>query len=128
MRPLELTLKAFGPYVSEQTLDLRAFSGGGLYLITGDTGSGKTMLFDAMTFALYGEPSGDSRESGMLRSKAAPPDELTSVTFTFEDAGQVWTVYRECGSTAMGRSRRSARRRRGSGTRTGGSPRRSRSP
>ncbi|MBQ2546936.1 MAG: AAA family ATPase, partial [Clostridia bacterium] len=97
MRPLELTLKAFGPYVSEQTLDLRAFSGGGLYLITGDTGSGKTMLFDAMTFALYGEPSGDSRESGMLRSKAAPPDELTSVTFTFEDAGQVWTVYREWG-------------------------------
>ena len=97
MRPLELTLKAFGPYVSEQTLDLRAFSGGGLYLITGDTGSGKTMLFDAMTFALYGEPSGDSRESGMLRSKAASPDELTSITFTFEDAGQVWTVYREWG-------------------------------
>ncbi|MBQ3707825.1 MAG: SMC family ATPase [Clostridia bacterium] len=97
MRPLELTLKAFGPYITEQTLDLRLLTGGGLYLITGDTGSGKTMLFDAMTFALYGEPSGGSRESGMLRSKAAPPDVVTSVRFTFEDAGQVWCVYREWG-------------------------------
>ena len=97
MRPLTLTLRAFGPYLSEQTLDLRDLTSGGLYLITGDTGAGKTMLFDAMTFALYGEPSGESRESGMLRAKAAPPDAVTSVLFTFEDAGQAWTVYREWG-------------------------------
>ncbi len=97
MRPLALTLRAFGPYLSEQTLDLRKLTDGGLYLITGDTGSGKTMLFDAMTFALYGEPSGESRDSGMLRSKAAPPDAVTSVCFTFENAGQVWHVYREWG-------------------------------
>lgn len=97
MRPIELTMQAFGPYANEVTLQLADITNGGLYLICGDTGAGKTMLFDAITYALYGEASGNSRESSMLRSKYAPSDAMTYVKLRFENAGKEYTVYREWG-------------------------------
>ena len=94
MRPVSLKLSAFGPYAGAQAVDFAALGRQGLYLITGDTGAGKTTIFDAITYALYGEPSGDARDAGMLRSKYASPDTPTYAELTFENKGKTYTVRR----------------------------------
>ena len=97
MKPIRLTMTAFGPYAGRVELDLARICSGGLYLICGDTGSGKTMLFDAITYALYGEASGNTREAAMLRSKYAEPEDYTSAELEFDLAGARYVVHRKLG-------------------------------
>ena len=84
MRPVRLTMSAFGPYAGKTEIDFEALGSQGLYLITGDTGAGKTTIFDAIVFALYGEASGDMRRADMFRSKYAKEDVPTYVEFVFD--------------------------------------------
>lgn len=94
MRPLKLTMSAFGPYSDTITLDMNALGSEGLYLICGDTGAGKTTIFDAITFALYGEASGSNRNSSELRSKSASVDTKTFVELVFKIGKDTYTVRR----------------------------------
>ena len=101
MRPLKLTISAFGPYAGESVLDLEQLGDRGLYLITGDTGAGKTMLFDAICFALYGRSSGQERNIGgtkdngeLFRSQYAKPETETFVELEFLNRGERYTVRR----------------------------------
>ena len=94
MRPLTLTLSAFGPYAGLTVIDLDQLGKKGIYLITGDTGAGKTTLFDAIAFALYGETSGDMRQPQMMRSKYAAPDMKTFVELVFDYGGNTYKINR----------------------------------
>lgn len=94
MKPEKLVISAFGPYAGENTIDFEQLGEHGLYLITGDTGAGKTTIFDAITFALYGEASGTVREAGMFRSKYAKAETETFVELTFAYQGKEYIVRR----------------------------------
>ena len=94
MKPKKLVISAFGPYGEKTVVDFEKLGEKGLYLITGDTGAGKTTLFDAITFALYGEASGNVRETGMFRSKYSPDDVPTYVELTFIYQGKDYKVTR----------------------------------
>ena len=96
MRPIRLEMSAFGPYAGLETVDFTRLGESGLFLIAGDTGAGKTTLFDAISFALYGVASGGTkRRSGKsFRSDFARAEDETWVRFTFESGGKRWTVRR----------------------------------
>jgi len=94
MRPIILTVSAFGPYADAITLNFEELGENGLYLICGDTGAGKTTIFDAITYALYGEASGDNRKSEMFRSKYAKNSTQTFVYLKFSCKGQEYEVRR----------------------------------
>ena len=94
MRPIKLTLSAFGPYAGKMEFDFDKLGTGGLYLITGDTGAGKTTIFDAITYALYGDPSGNNREVSMFRSKYADIKTPTFVRLVFKYKGKEYIIER----------------------------------
>ena len=92
MKPLRLSMEAFGPYAERTDIDFSRLDRG-LFLITGSTGSGKTMIFDAMCYALFGETSGGRREQSMLRSDIT--DSKPWVELEFEHRGRRYVVHRE---------------------------------
>lgn len=92
MKPLSLTMQAFGSY-QQAHIDFTQVQNG-IFLITGDTGAGKTTIFDAITFALFDETSGGKRSGEMMRSQYAPPDLITQVEFQFLYYDQTYTVIR----------------------------------
>ncbi|GMO60101.1 MAG: SMC family ATPase [Treponemataceae bacterium] len=96
MRPIKLTISGFGPYAGKTELDFDTLGTRGLYLIAGDTGAGKTTIFDAITFALYGEPSGETRETSMLRSKYADDatDTYVEMDFIYGGGGKTYSIRR----------------------------------
>ncbi len=96
MKPLRIIMCAFGPYADRTEIDMTKLGSHGLYLVTGDTGAGKTTIFDAVCYALFNTASGDTRDNAKLfRSKYADSSILTYVEMTFEYYGRTYTVYRE---------------------------------
>lgn len=108
MKPLQLTMSAFGPFCQVTTIDFRQAQRSGIFLISGKTGAGKTTILDAITFALYGKASGSSRKSENFRSKTAPPQLECYVILTFILDDKEYTVRR--------RPRQELEKKRGSGT------------
>ncbi|MBQ5849649.1 MAG: SMC family ATPase, partial [Lachnospiraceae bacterium] len=94
MRPLRLKMSAFGPYSGNVEINMSDLGEHGLYLITGDTGAGKTTIFDAICFALFGNASGANREASMLRSKYADIATPTEVELLFSHADKEYIVKR----------------------------------
>ena len=96
MRPIRLVMQAFGPYAETQILNMDVLGETGIYAITGETGAGKTTIFDAIVYALYGSGSGEDRKDGKgLRALAASPDLETKVELEFLSGGKIYTVIRK---------------------------------
>ncbi|SIS37268.1 AAA family ATPase [Salimicrobium flavidum] len=94
MEIVELTLQAFGPYKQQQTISFEKLKQYPIFLITGPTGAGKTSIFDAICFALYGKASGSDRDQETLRSQLSTPEEKTFVTFTFRINNHTYSLFR----------------------------------
>ncbi|MEG1583683.1 MAG: AAA family ATPase, partial [Anaerovorax sp.] len=94
MKPVKLSISAFGPYGSRTEVDFSQFGEQGVFLITGDTGAGKTTIFDAITYALFGSVSGSTRTLDTLRSHFAHGDTETFVELLFTHKGQTYRIKR----------------------------------
>ncbi|MDE5600439.1 MAG: AAA family ATPase, partial [Oscillospiraceae bacterium] len=94
MRPIKLKMTAFGPYAGTQKIDFSVFKDTELFLISGDTGAGKTTIFDAISFAIYGSVSGQRKFSRTLKSDFADAKSLCSVELEFESKGKVYKIVR----------------------------------
>ena len=94
MRPIELKMTAFGPYQGTEVIDFSKLGDKNLFLVTGPTGAGKTTIFDAISYALYGETSGSDRPEKSVKCQSAPLDILCQVSLSFELHGQVYNVLR----------------------------------
>ena len=94
MRPVSMRLCGWGPYREEQHIDFERLASKGLFLITGDTGAGKTTLFDAITYAVYGDMSGQLREKNTVRSDFADGNIPTFVDLTLTHRGETYRIYR----------------------------------
>ena len=94
MKPLKLTLSAFANYADKQEIDFTKLNGRNIFLVTGKTGAGKTTIFDAVSYALYGSPSGDFRDVASLRSDYADGSVKTYVELEFELRGKIYKIIR----------------------------------
>ena len=94
MRPIKLTMNAFGSFLETTIIDFETLNNAGFYLVTGETGSGKTTIFDAIMFALYGEPSGNIREQEGFRNDLADDKNKTFVELVFEKDHKRYTITR----------------------------------
>ena len=94
MKPLKLEMCAFGPYADRVEIDFTKFGEGGIFLVSGETGAGKTTVFDAISFALYGKVSGGTRGEDCLRSHFALPEVRSYVDLTFEHDGKIYRIRR----------------------------------
>ena len=83
MKPLKLTMQAFGPYAGTETIDFKQLENRTMFVISGKTGSGKTTIFDGISYAIYGKASGEDRNGPDLRSQFAEDKLLTEVTLEF---------------------------------------------
>lgn len=103
MKPILLTITAFGPYKDKEVIDFRKLQNHQLFVISGNTGAGKTTIFDAICYALYGEASGEERKDPkMLRSHFADDDVFTTVELVFQLRNKTYKVYRKLGHIKKG--------------------------
>jgi DNA repair protein SbcC/Rad50 len=94
MKPMKLTMQAFGPYPAAETIDFQLLGNRTMFVISGKTGSGKTTIFDGISFAIYGKASGEDRNGSDLRSQFANDDDLTEVSLTFSLRGKTYHIIR----------------------------------
>lgn len=94
MKPINIEMSAFGPYKEKIEIDFTKLGERGIFLITGDTGAGKTTIFDAMVFALFGEVSGSNRQVSSIRSDFSEAGTKTYVILKFSHKGKVYTIHR----------------------------------
>ncbi|MCA1059006.1 SMC family ATPase [Rossellomorea aquimaris] len=94
MKPLQLMMQAFGPYAGREIIDFRALGNRTMFVISGKTGSGKTTIFDGLSYAIYGKASGEDRSPTELRSQFAQNDDLTEVELLFSLRGKTYRIWR----------------------------------
>ncbi|WJV28796.1 AAA family ATPase [Rossellomorea sp. AcN35-11] len=94
MKPLQLMMQAFGPYARREVIDFRSLGNRTMFVISGKTGSGKTTIFDGLSYAIYGKASGEDRSPSELRSQFASNEDLTEVELIFSLRGRSYRIWR----------------------------------